>query len=175
MILGDVPSGRLDSYVSRVSRDLGLREFERPIVEVTSELGDGLAGDVKFNPDTGGFVVRLNPEVEWADIQNTIKHELGHIRSYRGQSDPYLSEKSEDYQKLKSVSRRELEASIAEDELSGRSINKTAIAEWMTQMVGDFGGNWKWLRSYLVGVAREYGIPPRIISGAVDMVMKYYR
>lgn len=182
MKVSEVSSDKFDKVVNSISSKLGLRESERPTFEFSDlEATGGIPGtaEVIFEPKVGRFKVTIDPNLDWKEAQETLGHELGHIRDYRGNKDAYLvgEDKSDEWNKLRTHSRRELEARITEDNLQGKRITKYTLASWVRQEVLEFQGalNRKEVQKYLVTVAREKKVSPKVIRDGLGIVNRWFK
>ena len=103
MKLEDVPPKQVDKFIREVSRDLSLRESEKPIVEVTNDVSGTRVAEVGFDNEVGRFKIAIRPSIDWTLAKATVKHELGHIKDYRNypSSEVYSQTDSEEWTYLR--------------------------------------------------------------------------
>jgi hypothetical protein len=169
---------KLTRYINKISRELNLTQSQRP--EIIIEDMDDYAGYVHF--EDGRFIVQLSPNQSWVEIQATINHEFGHIKSNPEVYQNWNENTEKEYTLLKNAALRELNARLYEDKLSHRKITIDTLFQWYTQICREFfntphSGTYSYQNvigycSYLAHIKR---VSPKTIKIASRLAKDYFK
>jgi hypothetical protein len=160
---------KLSRYVKRIADELKLPVSQRPEIVIDNDMD--YAGFITFK--NGHFVMRLSSRLDWVEIQNTIRHELGHIKS---SPNTYMHWEDEEENLLSTVAIRELNARKYECNLNHRDINTDTVFYWMVQMCREFYNTpIQFIIDYCIYVARNNDVPPKAVKLAARQTIKYFK